>query len=153
MGYRATVPAADAGIVGRYEGLVVGAAIRDFGTPPLRPVMGSAPAEKLPSEWRVGASYRYAPANLTGGVEHVVTLDRKPQDGAGLEWWPRTFVAVRAGWVSMHDGQAHYTAGATLAVLNGRGFPGNLALDYAYLAGGDGAAQWLSVSSGWGGKR
>ena len=122
-GNTATTGAADAGVSAGLDGFAAAAAIRNVGAG-LRAVAESGPdGESLPREIRAGASYRFAPMRISGGVEYAGVAGRDAQIGAGAEWWPAAALGLRAG-AGVEGPAIKFSAGLS-AVFRG------YALDYA----------------------
>jgi len=141
-GNTATTGAADAGVSAGYAGFTAAAAIRNVGAG-LRAAGEAGPGgDSLPREIRAGASYRFAPMRVAGGIEIASATGRDAQVGAGAEWWPAAALGLRAGAGVTGPG-IQFSAGLS-AVFMG------YALDYAFTAHALGATHRASLTYAFG---
>lgn len=75
---------------------IVAASVRNLGTK-LRSDEALGISENLPTEYRAGAVMRFKGAGFSAGAEYVKPVRLDGSVGAGAEWWPAKYFAVRAG--------------------------------------------------------
>ena len=123
LGDKSAGVALDAGISADLQDATFACSIRNLG-PSIRKKQEYAPEETLPVETRIGAGYEARVQRLSGGLEYRMVAERGGFLGAGLEWQPMAWLAVRAGVNDIFKAAEQPTAGLSL-------FSGRISFSYA----------------------
>jgi hypothetical protein len=140
LGVSAAGVAGDVGGLVTWKGVSVGVAARNLGPNPLAPDDMTAFGEALPFEIRGGASYAYAPMNLSVAAEYIMAKDRNPSIGAGVEWWLAKYMGARIGYMGLNAG------GSPQLTFGLSGMYAGIGLDYAMQTSAMGSAHHISLS-------
>jgi len=139
---KATAFGADVGAVGTFGDATVGLAGRNLGSG-LRPAESEVPAQSLPGEILLGASYALRSWHALVGAEYAIEQGGGSRMGAGAEWQAVRRFAVRAGVQRDDAGQMQVTAGLSASY-------NRFSLDYAAVTHALGLNHRMSVSYGFG---
>jgi len=144
LGDVASPVAADLGAALAFGPLETGVALRNLGGNLQSAGLAYREGVALPLQTRVGAGWRFADWHLSAGAEAVFPTALTGTVGAGLEWWPVKFLAVRAGVSDVADPAGRMAAGLSVEWTG-------VVLDYAFAAHAIGPSQRMSLSYLFGG--
>lgn len=128
--------AADLGVIGRFRRVKAGLALRNFGTE-------MREGESMPLELRGGATYQFSSIDTILGAEYISAKDRDGRLCVGVEYWPASYLGVRAGLSGTGESQRQFSLGLS-------GNYRQMGIDYAFATHQLGSMHRVSIGVGFG---